>query len=188
MIKLAQKLDEANIPFVWNIFTDSKKEINHPNIAYLDSRLDITNYIANADYLVQLSDEGEGYGYTPAEALMLGVPVIVTPCKAFLEIGVKDKENSFVVDFDMENVDVQSIYKKKLKFEYEPLEDNYDKLFAKGKSTYAEDKKKDVEVQCIRNYNDVELNKSITVNDEPYKVKLPRAEYLESLELVKING
>ena len=88
----------------------------------------------------------------------------------------------------MENIDVQAIYESKLKFTYEPLEDNYDKLFAKGKSTYEEDKKKPVEVQCIRDYTDIKLNKAIKTNDKPYKVKFDRAEYLESLGLVKING
>ena len=57
IIKLAVALEKAGIPFVWNIFTDDEKEILHPNIAFLKPRLDVTNYIANADYLVQLSDE-----------------------------------------------------------------------------------------------------------------------------------
>ena len=188
IIKLAKALEEANIPFIWNIFTNDKREVIHPNISYLNPQLNITDYIANADYLVQLSDEGEGFGYTPVEALILGTPVIVTPCEAFLEVGVKDKENGFIVDFDMNNIDVQAIYKSKLKFEYKPLEDNYDKLFAKGKSTYEEDKKKNVEVQCIYNYTDIKLKKTITTNDKPYKIKLDRAEYLEGLGYVRING
>lgn len=113
-------LNKANIPYIWLIFTNDGVEINNPNICYMKPRQDISHYIKEADYLVQLSDEGEGFGYTPCEALCMGVPVIVTPCTAFKEIGVVNGENGYIVNFDMTNIDLQKIYENVLKFNYEP--------------------------------------------------------------------
>ena len=61
MIKFANILDNANVPYLWLIFTNDVNVINNPNIIYLRPRLDISDFVANSDYLVQLSDEGEGY-------------------------------------------------------------------------------------------------------------------------------
>ena len=186
MIKLANLLEQNNIPYLWTIFTDDTKFIRNPNMVYMKPRLDITDYIANADYLVQLSNQGEGYGYTPVEALTVGTPVIVTPCNSFLEIGVKDGENGFVVDFDMNNIDIQKIYKSSLKFKYEPKKDIWDKLLAKGESTYKKDFTTMVKVQATQDYYDLEYNKNISKTDKPYTTNKIRAEYLVDLGLVKI--
>ena len=43
-----------------------------------DIKLNIRDYIAKADYTIQLSDT-EAYCYTMIESLLLNVPVIVTP-------------------------------------------------------------------------------------------------------------
>lgn len=186
MIKFAQILEQNNIPYLWTVFTDDTNFIRNSNIVYMKPKLDITDYIANADYLVQLSNKGEGYGYTPVEALSVGTPVIVTPCPAFLEVGVKDGENGFVVDFDMNNINIKKIYESSLKFKYEPLKDNYDKLLVKSKSTYKEDFKTIVKVQAIKDYYDLEYNKNISKTDEPYITNKIRAEYLIDLGLVEI--
>lgn len=100
MEKLGKILNAAEIPYQWLVFTDNLKEIDNPNIAWLKPRIDITNYIADADYLVQLSNEGEGRGYSVEEALTLSTPVICTPVTAFLDM-VKDGENGFIVPFNM---------------------------------------------------------------------------------------
>lgn len=68
MIFLSKLLDRENIPYIWYIFTDSGAVINNPNIIYMQPRLDIIDYIANADYLVQLSD-CEAYCYSVVESL-----------------------------------------------------------------------------------------------------------------------
>ena len=186
MIQLANMLDEAGIPYIWTVFTNGAREIDNPNMIYLPTKLDISNYIADSDYLVQLSDDGEGYGYTPAEALVLGTPVIVTNNPAFIEIGVKDGENGFVLDFDMSNVNVKKIYESNLKFKYEPPKDSWDKYLVKSESTYKEEIKNMVEVKCIRNYQDILLNHAIKTEDEPYMVSKDRAAYLVKRGLVKI--
>ena len=99
MKKFAKLLEKNNIPFIWIVFTNDNKKIRNPNIIYKKPSLEVIDYIANADYLVQLSDK-EGYGYTPIEALMVGTPVIVTDCPAFKEIGVKNDENGFIDIFE----------------------------------------------------------------------------------------
>lgn len=186
MIKFAKLLEENNIPYLWTVFTDDINAIDNPNIVYMKPRLDITNYIANADYLVQLSNKGEGYGYTIAEALTLGIPVIATPCPAFLEIGFKDGENGFIVDYDIQNIDVLKIYKNiGLKFKYEPKEDSWSKYLIKSESQYKKDLKTKVKVKCISKYFDIELKKEFTPDDKPYTMSKVRAEDIESLQLIK---
>lgn len=177
--KLASILDKAQIPYIWTIFTDDINAINNPNIVYMKPRLDIINYIANADYLVQLSDN-EGYCYSVVESLCVGTPVIVTDVPVFKEIGVNGK-NGFILDFDLKDVPIKKIYNGLPKFEYKPKKDNWSNLLSKGKSIYKEELKMKVKVKCIINYFDLQLNRNV-VKDEEYIVNLPRAE-----ELVKGN-
>lgn len=68
MIKLGNILSNAGIPYLWIIFTNDSATIKNPNIIYMQPRLDIIDYIANADYLVQLSD-CEAYCYSVVESL-----------------------------------------------------------------------------------------------------------------------
>ena len=56
MIKLGQFLNNAGIPYIWDVFTNDTLEINNPNIFYRKPVLNIVDYIVAADYLVQLSD------------------------------------------------------------------------------------------------------------------------------------
>lgn len=126
-----------------------------------------------------------GFGYAPAEALMLGVPVITTPCPAFLEIGIKDRENGFVLDYDMKEIPVEEIYKGLPKFKYEPPKDRYGELLAKGKSDYQELLNTIVEVECIKKYTDIQLNE-LKMPGNKYKVNIVRAEELADKGLVKI--
>jgi glycosyltransferase involved in cell wall biosynthesis len=188
IIKFGKLLNEAGIPYLWTIFTDDPKVINNPNIIYMKPRLDIVDYIANADFLCQLSKAGEGFGYTTVESLSVGTPVIVTENKAFLEIGVKDGENGFVLDYELNNVDVKKIYESNLKnkFKYKVPSDNWKKLLVEGENTYKEDLKKIVKVKCKKDYYDLQFNKMMTTKDDPYEVNKIRAEYLEELDLVII--
>ena len=175
--KLANMLDRAEIPYLWTIFTDDTKAINNPNIAYMKPRLDISNYIANADYLVQLSDN-EGYCYSVIESLILGTPVIVTACPVFKELGVNET-NGFIVDFNLSNVPIDKIYKGLPKFKYEPKEDNWSKFLAKGKSTYKEDIKNMIKVQCVVPfYLDMELCRNV------YKGEILEVNRLRADELI----
>lgn len=57
MKKFAKLLEKNNIPYIWLIFTNDNKKIRNPNMIYKKPSLEVIDYIANADYLVQLSDK-----------------------------------------------------------------------------------------------------------------------------------
>ena len=141
IIKLAELLDKARIPYLWTIFTNDVNTINNPNIVYMQPRLDIIDYIADADYLVQLSDD-ESFCYSVVEALSVDTPVIVTDCPVFKELGVVDGKNGWICDFDMSNVDVQKIYdlgikySKQCTFNYNVPKDTWGEELIKGKKEY----------------------------------------------------
>ena len=175
IVRLAQMFEEADIPYVWTIFTDDTDAIQNDNIVYRKPRLDIIDYIANADYLVQLSDN-EGYCYSVIEALSVGTPVIVTKCPVFEELGVNEK-NGFTLDFGLENVPLQAIYKGLKKFEYTPKEDRYNEILAPGKSHYQADCKKRVRIRAIKPYFDMLESRFVEYGEE-YEVALPRGQYI----------
>ena len=62
MIKLAKELSDKKIPFEWHVFTN-KSDIDSDFFIARKPKLNIINDIAEADYLVQLSDS-EGYCYS----------------------------------------------------------------------------------------------------------------------------
>ena len=144
MIKLGELLNKKGIPYEWTIFTNDTKAIKNPNIIYKKPELNIIDYIADADYLVQLSDN-EAYCYSIVEALLCGVPVICTHCPVFDEIGLVNGENCYFCDFDMKNVPVDDIYNKIPKVNYQSKEDNWENLLAPGPSQYQMKKK----TQCL---------------------------------------
>ena len=181
--KLASMLDKAGIPYLWTIFTDDINEIDNPNLVYMKPRLDIINYIANADYLVQLSDN-EGYCYSVVEALSVGTPVIVTDVPVFKEIGV-NKDNGFILDFDLSNVPIEKIYKGIPDFKYKPKTDNWVDILEPGESKYKEELKMKAKVLCIRDYVDMELNKTVK-KDEEFIVNSVRAEELVHAGVCKV--
>lgn len=151
MVKLAELMTAEGIPFQWSVFTNSTEGFRNPNMILLPPRLDLTDYIADADYLVQLSDT-EGYCYSVNEALNLNTPVIVTDIETFKEEGVRDGENGFLLPLDMQDVDVKAIYNAKMKFEYSPREDSWDERLAKGKSDYTKKLKETHLVEATGEY------------------------------------
>lgn len=174
MIKFAELLNQNNIPFEWRIFTNDALPIVEPNVIYMKPRLDILNYIADADYLVQLSDT-EAWSYSVLESLTIGTPVIVTPIPCFKEMGIKNGENGYIVPFEMNDINVNEIYNNIPKFKFTPPEDIYNDLIIDSKSTYKPDK--EINVKVLRNYYDIELKKHLIKNDI-IKVTRERAEEL----------
>lgn len=176
MIIFANALDKANIPYTWTIFTDDMTAIDNPNVVYRKPQLDIMNFIADSDYLVQLSNT-EGYGFSVVEALCLGVPVIVTDCPVFKEIGVKDRKNAFILPFDMSDLPLDEIYKGLPKFSYKPVEDRWGEILADVDSTYKKDLETMVKIAVTKEYYDLQLNRKCLVNDV-ITVNKVRAEYI----------
>lgn len=182
IIKLGKLLNEKGIPYIWLIFTNDETKIDNPNIVYMKPRLDITDYMKEADFLVQLSSS-EAYCFSVVESLMLGKPVIVTDLPVYKEIGLNNN-NSIKLDLDFEDIDTDKLFKK-YEFTYNPKKDNWDKILADGESTYQKDFKKIVKVKCIKDYDDILLGKHIT-KDTEYEVNKVRAEELQEHNVAEI--
>ena len=182
MTILANALTKANIPFLWLVFTNDKNAIDNPNVIYMNPRLDIRNFIANSDYLVQLSDT-EAWSYSVLESLCLGTPVIVTPIPCFGEMGIKSGINGYVLPFNMKDIPINDIYEKIPEFEFKAPKDIYDKLLIKEPSTYDSDKR--VSVVCTKRYYDMEHDRHYRKDEIVESISIERYEYLKGLGVVK---
>ena len=115
---LANKLEQAQIPYLWLNFSDGELKNMPQNFYNMGYKMDIQNYMQKADYVVQLSTV-ESFGNTVLEALTLNVPLICTGIPAFYEIGIRDGVNAHVVPFDMD-FDVNILLDiPKFKFNYD---------------------------------------------------------------------
>lgn len=171
---LINRLDEANIPYVFHIF--SNKQINKvsPNVMYHEPTLDIRQWLQYADYTVLLSDT-EGFPYTAYESLLLGTPLIITKLPILSELGANET-NSIALDFDMSNLDVREIYNRagKFKFKYEPKKSEWLSLIT-GEASYTPPAT--VKVQVTVRYKDMLLNRIVS-QGEVLEVDEDRAKLL----------
>lgn len=175
MEKLANALDAAGVNYQWTVFTDVLRKSGNPNIVLTSPKLDILDVVAEADWLVQLSDH-EAYCYTVVESLMVGTPVIVTDLPVFKELGLT-KKNSIKLPLDMSNIPVNAIRKPLKDFNYKPRADRWDKILAPGPSTYADDKNEPVMLKCICPYYDMQLMQDMNYGDE-FETNRERADLL----------
>ena len=185
MVNLAARLDDAGIPFHWLVFTDKPREFPNKNVAVLPARHDVLDFIADADYLVQLSDT-EGYSYSIVEALSVGTPVICTALPVAEEQGVVNGKTGFILPMDMSEIPVDAIYKGVAKFNVPPRESHYEKVLSKGKAKYEGDLKKTVEVRAVKHYFDIELDRDQYIGNV-HEVTWERAEKLADMGLVEIE-
>ena len=184
MLQLAKALDEAGVPYQWDIYSDMYKPVDNPNITLHKPRLDIINYIAAADYFVQLSD-AEGYCYSVVESLCAGTPVIVTDFKVAHEIGVVNGKNGWILPMDMSNLPIEDICKGVKKFKYTPIEDRWGEFLLPIPPTYEEEMNQIVKVRCKHIYYDLEFKRQVEDKEE-WQCTRRRAELLEDLNLVDI--
>lgn len=186
MEQLAAALEREGIPFTWTVYSDTHKTVTSPNIIVRPPRLDIIDFIANADYFVQLSD-AEGYCYSIVEALSVGTPVIVTDFAVAHELGIIDGLNGYILPMDMKNIPLKDIYHGLKKFKYKAPEDRWGELLAPGVDEDAEDPNAPIVVKCRKVYFDIELGKMMAYGEE-WECNRQRAERLEDLNLVEIVG
>lgn len=183
--RYVSKTDEHYMLYIFSNPCNIK--INSPNVFMLEPRVDIRPYMLIADFVAQLSDDMETYCYTINQALSYGVPIITTPLSVLKELPINDNMK-IELNWDCSNIDkvVKEIFKKKIKkFKYTPPKDNWENILVKSKSTYNKEKNQKVNVTCLENYTDLELNRGITENEELIML-LPRARELENKGLVKI--
>lgn len=184
MVRLAEELDAKKIPFHWLIFTDVHREFPNKSVCVLPACHNVIDFIANADYLVQLSDT-EGYSYSVVEALSVGTPVIATHFAVAEEQGIVNGKTGFILPMDMSEIPVDAIYKGLRKFTYTPNESHYETVLVKGKAQFDEDYNKPVKIRCKRQYFDIPLNKMQYLGDEQ-TVTMRRAEKLMDMGLVEV--
>ena len=186
MVTLAEALDTAGIPFHWDVYTDASETIKpfNKSVAILPQRLDILDFIADADYLVQLSDT-EGYSYSIVEALSVGTPVICTEFPVAEEQGIVNGKTGFILPFDMHDIPVEAIYKGVKKFTVDPRETHYETVLSPGKCEFEDNLPKEYDVRCIRTYQDLQLNRLVRAG-EIITVDRDRAEHLEDLKFAEI--
>lgn len=188
MVKLAELLSNAKMPFVWMVFTADRTHKYPPNIIRMDATLDIYPYLRLADYVVQLSDT-EAFCYTIQEALQVGTPVIATPLPILKEFGVADGKNGYIVPFDMQDIDVQK-FRKIPKVKYNDHKEDIISQWREvlgdtvPKHDYSYDDSYE-QVICTRRYRDVVLNRSMTPG-ETQMVTRERANSLVALGVCRI--
>ena len=114
---LAERLNDAKVPYVWLNIADKPLLGMPSNFINVPAMIDTQTIISRADYLVQLSDV-EAYSMSVLEALSNNVPVLCTPFPSAKEEGVIDGVTGYFIPFNMEYD-----YKKILnvpKFVYKP--------------------------------------------------------------------
>lgn len=202
-LKLIKALDrycvEHNRNYIWTIFTNPTKiKIQSPNVALMKPRIDVRPYIADSDYVLQLSNDMETYCYTINEALGYGVPIVTTPLSILKELPITDNEH-IILDWNCNNVDevARQIFEKEVKpFKYIPPKDEWNKLLAEGESTYKEEMMMKYLVEATNKYeetgnHDIELTKTKRVEKyipkagERWEVDFERKEKLVELGYVK---
>lgn len=187
MIELAKKLRERNLPFIWIYFADKDLRENIPGMMRMSPTLNVSEYVKQADYLVQLSD-AEGFCYSIVEALELGVPVITTPLEVLSEIGVVENENAYILPFEMDNVDlemIENIYHKRLKgFKYKYNNSSrikqWKKILGDTEPLGLYNPNNSKRVRITREYKDLELGRIVRVG-ETLLVRANRAKQIDEL-------
>ena len=140
--KIANILDELDIPYTWNVFTDERENTNCSGLIFRNRVLNPLPYIKDSDYFVLLSDS-EAMPYCILEALSVNTKVIVTDLEAYKELGLKNNQNATIIPFnyfDDKNKDklkklVRKIYRekdKKVKYRFDRKAwDKYNEIFKK---------------------------------------------------------
>lgn len=190
-IKLIKALDdycnETGRHYLWTIFTNSMPNmIESPNVVIMKPRADVRPYIADSDFMVQISNNMETYCYSLNEALGYGVGVVRTPLSVAEELKIP-KEAEIVLDWDCGNISevVKKIFEDRKEFSYKPPKDGWDKLLVKELSNY-EYKEEPVKIKPIRNYYDLELGVNVSSWTPAWGVSEDRAKTLVDKGLVRV--
>ena len=190
----------SNRHYIFEIFSDSTTEIDSINVIKMKPRVDVRPYIADADILVQLSNNMETFCYSINEALMYGLRVVTTPLTVLNELNIPEQA-IITCDWDMSNVDevVKRIFEENpIPFKYTPPEPRYEDILDLTKSNYEEEKNMKVEVRATSRYEennifDKELTEQAGVRVIPsagqvWQTDIDRANMLADNGMVTIIG
>ena len=138
--KMAKLMDELEIPYTWEVFTDKRENTNVKGLIFRQRIPNPLPYVKDSDYFVLLSDS-EACSYSILEALSLNTKIIVTPLGMCDELGLINNDIATIIPFEYfneENTDklkdiILKIYKEKdKKVNYkldESLWDKYNEIF-----------------------------------------------------------
>ena len=189
-LKLIEALDryceKTGRHYLWTIYTNNvKMKINSPNVVLMKRRVDVRPFIADSDWLLQLSNDMESYCYSINEALSYGVRIVRTPLSVAKELKIP-KQAELVLDWDCKNVDevAKKIFEPIQEFSYKPPKDGWEDFLVTTPSDYSPNDK--IYIQCINDYYDLELQQQMVPYSTPFKVTLERANKLCGLKYCKV--
>lgn len=190
-LKLIDALDryckKTGRHYLWTIFTNGTRfEITSPNVAIMRPRPDVRPYIADSDFLVQVSNDMETYCYSINEALGYGVHIVRTPLSVAKELKIP-KPAELVLNWDCSNVDeiAEKMFEPLKDFSYKPPKDHWDKLLVNEPSKYTY-KEQLVKVKAIKQYYDLELGQQVSNWTPSWEVTLERAKELTEKNMVRV--
>lgn len=132
IIKMAKMLDELNIPYTWNLFTDKEEGTNINGLIFRNRIENVIDYVADSDYFVVLSDS-EAMPYCMLEALSVETKIIATPLDVCNELDIVDGKNGFIIPFDYFNDGNEEQLKEKVKQIYENKNIKYNYKYDESK-------------------------------------------------------
>jgi glycosyltransferase involved in cell wall biosynthesis len=179
MKKMAKLLEDNNIDYVWEVYTNKVREVVGKNVIYKDPKFNIVEEIAKADYLVQLSN-CEAFCYSIVESLMVGTPIIATDLPVLKELGIRNDFEGYILDFNMQNVPIDQIKEKSLKVAYKCPKSNWGK-YLKETSDYNPNDKIKVRTKKGFYLLDEDID---TIRGQEIEITKERASYLEAKDLV----
>jgi glycosyltransferase involved in cell wall biosynthesis len=186
MLQMADKLREADIPFVWEVYGDidfkpygvewAKKVVDYSEFIVHGRKHNLHNEIKSADYLVQLSNS-EGYCMSICEALQQGTPCICTDFPSVYE-QLTDGINGYIFKMDLSDFDVKKILNIPKGFKYEEKTNERDWVKLMGDPKSKTKKPALIEIVCITPYKDMQLDERLIAAGEVLSVTIDRAQYL----------
>ena len=121
VIRMVKKFHEMNKNFLWIIcgsMSNSKLDqvlMGDKSVVFLPPSIENEGLIRNCDILVQLS-KNESYCYSVHQALACGKPCLCTDIPEFRKV-IKNGVNGWLVDNSLSNLDIDSVFGKRLEFE-----------------------------------------------------------------------
>ena len=169
---LAKRMIELDKLFTIEVFTNDLPNEEIDGFVFRTPRLNVTDYMWNKDYILQLSDS-ESRSCTVTEALERGIPVVCTDFQSAKE-DVEDGVNGFILKKDLSNMDevINKMYDKDLKgFTYNKKDSvkQWEKHFGKHqKSNYVYDEDEDETIYEAPLYTFIALHR---IKDEEGNIK-----------------
>lgn len=188
MRTLADKLNKADIPFMWLNFSDGGIQDPPKHFYNMGVAFDMPSILKMATYSVLLSDN-ECWPYALLESMMVNTPVICTPFESAKEMGVKDGVNGYIVPFDMD-FDVTKLLKVpecRLQYDNESIRQQWIEVLGNTKPRHDYVPGKTVMTKVIGDYYDILLQKEVQRGTE-LVMTMERAKQVEEAGYIEIIG